>query len=139
MRKKKPYKLPVPKTDVVPIINVSLVVVLTLMVISPFLNNSDLEVDLPEARTSETEDQDKIEIIFTKEGELAVQEEPVDFESLEPVLEHYFDGHPSRIAVLKADEGIDYGSIEQVLASIQRSGAPRIALATEQKKQEGAE
>ncbi len=136
--RKREHKHLQPKTDVVPIINVALVVVLTLMVISPFLNNSDLEVDLPEATTSETEDQDKVEIIFTREGELAVQEEPVDLASLQPILESYFDGHPSRIAVLKADEGIAYGDVERVIATIQRSGAPRIALATEQKTQGGA-
>ena len=134
MRRKKRTENPIKtKTDVVPIINVSLVVVLTLMVISPFLNESEMDVNLPKASVSETEDQDKVEIIFTLQGELAVQEEPVSFDELRPVLEEQFDGHPSRIAVLKADEGIPYGDVEQVIAQIQKAGAPRIALATEQK------
>ncbi|MCP4548327.1 MAG: biopolymer transporter ExbD [bacterium] len=120
------------KTDVVPIINVSLVVVLTLMVISPFLNKSEMEVVLPEATTAETEDQDKVEIIFTLDGQLAVQEEEVSFDELRLVLEDQFSGHPSRIAVLKADQGIPYGDVELVIAQIQKAGAPRIAIATEQ-------
>ena len=52
------------KTDVVPIINVSLVVVLTLMIISPFLDNSEHPVDLPDAQASEVEDTDNIEITY---------------------------------------------------------------------------
>lgn len=121
------------KTDVVPIINVSLVIVLTLMIISPFLNNSDLEVQLPEATTTETEDQDKVEIVMTADGRFSVQEAEVDFASLPAALADQFVNAPSRMAVLKADKGIAYGDVERVIAVIQKAGAPRIALATEQK------
>lgn len=121
------------KTDVVPIINVSLVIVLTLMIISPFLNNSDLEVKLPEATTTETEDQDKVEIVMTADGRFSVQDEEIDLASLPAALADEFVNAPSRIAVLKADKGIAYGEVERVIAVIQKSGAPRIALATEQK------
>lgn len=128
--------LPEPKTDVVPVINVSLVVVLTLMVISPFLNNSESAVDLPDAAATETEDQDKIEVILTREGAIAVDELPVTQAELEPTLSAIFARRPSSMAVIKADEGIAYGDIERLLAAVQHSGAPRIALATEQKEVE---
>lgn len=124
--------MPAPKTDVVPIINVSLVVVLTLMVISPFLNQPDIEVDLPDATTTETEDQDKVEIIFTREGRLAVADQEYALAELGPALEEIFAGEPSSMAVVKADQGIPYGDVEAVISAIQKAGAPRIALATEQ-------
>ncbi|MBT7310156.1 hypothetical protein HN843_00235, partial [bacterium] len=38
------------KVDVVPVINVSLVIVLTLMIISPFLSQTEHDLTLPEAR-----------------------------------------------------------------------------------------
>jgi len=126
------YRIEV-KTDVVPIINVSLVIVLTLMIISPFLNNSDLEVKLPEATTTETEDQDKVEIVMTADGRFSVQEEEVAFDALPAAVADQFVNAPSRMAVLKADKSIAYGDVERVIAVIQKAGAPRIALATEQK------
>ncbi len=125
-------KMTAPKADVVPIINVSLVVVLTLMVISPFLNQPDVEVDLPDATTTETEDQDKVEIIFTRSGEISVDELNLTLDELQPVLTERFALSPSSMAVVKADQGIPYGQVEAVIAVIQKSGAPRIALATEQ-------
>ncbi len=125
-------KMTAPKADVVPIINVSLVVVLTLMVISPFLNQPDVEVDLPDATTTETEDQDKVEIIFTRSGEISVDEQSLTLDELQPVLSERFALSPSSMAVVKADQGIPYGQVEAVIAVIQKSGAPRIALATEQ-------
>ncbi len=130
--KKRKYTLPAPKTDVVPIINVSLVVVLTLMVISPFLNQPELDVDLPDATTTETEDQDKVEILFASDGTLAVDDETLAFDELRSALGEIFELRPSSMAVVKADQGIPYGDVEAVIAEIQKAGAPRIALATEQ-------
>ena len=51
------------KVNVIPIINVSLVVVLTLMVIAPFLTGEEVDVDLPEAMASQADDTDNIEIL----------------------------------------------------------------------------
>ncbi len=130
--KRSQYELPAAKTDVVPIINVSLVVVLTLMVISPFLNQPELNVDLPDASTTKTEDQDKVEIVFTREGELSVAEQDLEFSELRPYLAEIFATQPSSMAVIKADQGIPYGQVEAIIAEIQKAGAPRIALATEQ-------
>ena len=130
--KKRKYTLPAPKTDVVPIINVSLVVVLTLMVISPFLNQPELDVDLPDATTTETEDQDKVEILFASDGTLAVDDATLTFEELRPALREIFALQPSSMAVVKADQGIPYGDVEAIIAEIQKAGKPRIALATEQ-------
>jgi biopolymer transport protein ExbD len=132
--RRKQTGLPAPKTDVVPMINVALVVVLTLMMISPFLNQPDADVDLPDAAATETEDQDKVEVIFTRDRGLAVGDRAVTMAELEPTLAAIFAVQPSSMAVIKADEGIAYGEIEQLLAAIQRAGAPRIALATEPKK-----
>lgn len=132
--RRKQSSLPAPRTDVVPMINVSLIVVLTLMVISPFLNQSDADVDLPDAAATETEDQDKVEVIFTRDGGLAIGDTPVTLAELEPTLAAIFAQQPSSMAVIKADEGIAYGDVELVLAAIQHAGAPRIALATEPKK-----
>lgn len=135
--KRSKNKMPAPKADVVPIINVSLVVVLTLMVISPFLNQPDLDVDLPDATTTETEDQDKIEIVFTREGEISIDDRILVLEEVEPMLSERFALSPSSMAVIKADQGIPYGQVEAVIAAIQKAGAPRIALATEQAGGEG--
>ena len=124
-RKHKHSGLPTPKTDVVPIINVSLVVVLTLMIISPFLNKPELDVDLPDATTTETEDQDKVEILFARDGSLVVGQEAVTLETLEPTLAATFAEQPTGMAVVKADQGIAYGDVEAVTG--QRPGGVEAA------------
>ncbi|MBC8424677.1 biopolymer transporter ExbD [bacterium] len=118
------------KVDVVPVINVSLVVVLTLMIISPFLNDTEHEVELPEARASQMDDTEKTEIIYTLEGEIFIGEEAVALEDLESMLAPLFENNPDAIAVVKADKNLLYGDVEDLLSRVEAAKAPRISIAT---------
>ena len=125
------------RTTVVPIINVSLVVVLTLMLIAPFLNDTELPVDLPEARASEVDDTDNVEITFTLDKEIFIYEEQVLLEEVQPYLAVIFSSAPDAVAVIKADRSLLYGDVEKLIAAVEAAEAPRIALATRQKNEEG--
>jgi len=122
------------KTTVVPIINVSLVVVLTLMMISPFLTSEDADVNLPEARASEVDDTDNIEITFTLEREIWVGEDLLQLEDVQPYLGAMFKDSPHAVAVVKADRNLPFGEVETLIAEVEASAAPRIALATKEKE-----
>ncbi len=125
------------KVDVVPVINVSLVIVLTLMIISPFLSQTEHDLTLPEARASEVDDQDQTEVTFTIEREIYLGEDLVAFEDLRETLKPVFAANPDAIAVLKADKSISYGEVELLIAEIEAAQAPRIAIATSKPGQGG--
>ncbi len=124
------------RTTVVPIINVSLVVVLTLMVISPFLDNQEVDVDLPQARAAEVDDTDNVEITFTLEREIFVGEDQLTLEDIPHYLGSIFDGTTNAVAVIKADRNLPYGEVEQLIAAVEASNAPRVALATKERDEE---
>ena len=125
------------RITVVPIINVSLVVVLTLMMIAPFLSEQDIAVDLPEARAAEVDDTDNIEITYTLDREIFIGEDLVTLSEIQAYLGPIFDALPHAVAVVKADKALRYGDVERLIAEIEASQAPRIALATKQKQGEG--
>ena len=124
------------KTTVVPIINVSLVVVLTLMMIAPFLNNQEQDVALPMARASEVDDTDNVEITFTIDREIFVGQDQIALADVTHYLGSMFDGMPHAVAVVKADKNLPYGEVEELIAAVEASNAPRVALATKEKDQE---
>lgn len=124
------------KTTVVPIINVSLVVVLTLMMIAPFLNNQEQDVDLPTARASEVDDTDNVEITFTIDREIYVGQDQIALSDVTYYLGSMFEGMPHAVAVVKADKNLPYGEVEELIAAVEASNAPRVALATKEKDQE---
>ena len=125
------------KTDIVPMINVSLVVVITLMIISPFLNDTTHEVELPEARASQMDDTDKTEIIFTLEGQIFVGEEQLALGEVRALLTPLFENNPDAVAVVKADKSLMYGDVERLIAEVEGAKAARIAISTGKKSGEG--
>ena len=133
-RKKKKHLQVDTKVNVVPIINVSLVVVLTLMMIAPFLTDEDVDVDLPEAMASQADDTDNIEILYTSDRRIIVDDMQFTLEELEPTLAPVFLAMPHGVAVVKADQNLPYGEVEALIAAIENAGAPRIALATKPKE-----
>jgi len=122
------------RVNVVPIINVSLVVVLTLMMIAPFLTGEEIDVDLPEASASQADDTDNIEIMFTGDRRIIVDETEFALEELPDALAGVFAHMPHGVAVVKADQNLPYGEVESLIAAVEGAGAPRIALATRPKE-----
>ena len=118
------------KTDVVPIINVSLVIVLTLMIISPSLNQGEQDVNLPTARATQTEEENKVEITCTLDGGIFLGEEPIALSEVEPFLALVLDENPGAIAVVRADKDLDYGDVERVIAEVEKAKPDQISLAT---------
>jgi biopolymer transport protein ExbD len=118
------------RITVVPVINVSLVVVLTLMMIAPFLNNQEAEVDLPRARAAEVDDTDNVEITFTLDREIFIGQDQLAMADVSHYLGVMFEGMPHGVAVIKADRNLPYGEVEQLIAAVDAGKAPRVALAT---------
>ncbi len=119
------------KVDVVPVINVSLVVVLTLMMISPFLSETPHDVALPEARAHQMDDTEKTEIVYTLDGKIYIGDEEIPFAELRADLEPLFRDNPDALAVVKADKNLLYGQVEKLIAEVEAAQAPRIAIATD--------
>ena len=127
------------KVDVAPVINVSLVIVLTLMIIAPGLDNSDHPVDLPFARAQEVEDSDRMEITCTIDGKYFIDDVEITFEELRPMAEATLEELPNAIALVRADQDLLYGEVERVIAELEMAKAPQIAIATRNETEEEAD
>lgn len=123
------------KVNVVPIIDVSLVLVIILLVTAPLLSMADLPVDLPQAHTREAEDERNVSITMATNGVLAVDDRVVNSEQLKMALAARLSepGNENVLVVVRADSGLPYASVEKVLAEVRAAGAQRVAIATRQK------
>jgi len=119
--------------DLMPAISLALIVLLILLLISPFLGESRIKVDLPRASTSEMGEEQKITITLSRDGLISVDEKLISLEKLKPILSQRFKIDPYNLMVIKADKNISYGEVETVLEIAKESGAGRIAIATVQK------
>ena len=119
--------------DLMPTINVALIVVLILLLISPFLGESRIKVDLPRASTSEMGQEQKVTITISRDGRVSVDEKLISLEKLKFVLSQRYKMDPGNLLVIKADRDISYSEVETVLEIARECGVARIAIATVQK------
>ncbi len=126
------------KVNVVPIIDVSLVLVIILLVTAPLLTVADLPVDLPQARTREAEDQRNVSITLGSNGALALDDKALPRETLRAALAARLaqPGNEDVLVVVRADSGAPYGTVRGLLDDAKAAGAKHIAIATRQRVEE---
>jgi biopolymer transport protein ExbD len=125
--------LPPVKVNVVPIIDVSLVLVVILLVTAPVLAVSDLPITLPQAASRGAEDDLRVSVTLGRHGEVAVDEKEVNPSLLVPAIrKRIAETKDDVLVTVRADASLPYSSVEEVLHEAREAGAKRIAIATRQ-------
>jgi biopolymer transport protein TolR len=122
------------RINVTPIIDVALVLVIILLVTAPMLSVADLEVNLPPARTRDSEDQRNVSITLGADGEVAVDRDFVSPELLRVTLAARLaePGNEDVLVVVRADSAAPHSAVEQLLTEARAAGATHLAVATRQ-------
>lgn len=123
------------RINVVPLIDVSLVLVIILIVTAPLISQADLPVDLPQAHTREAEDERNVSITLATNGEVALDDKVIAPGQLRMALAAKLSqpGEEDVLVVVRADSGLPYSAVEKALADARAAGAKRLAIATRQK------
>src|SRR5260370_33081904 len=125
---------PLSGVNIIPVIDVSLVLLIILLATPPILNLPGFEVKLPKAVTAESKEKN-ISISLSTKGELAVNEEQVNLNTLGPVLQKELSDKKDFLVIIRADQGVQYGEVEKVMDIAKKFGAQRIAIATQQEQE----
>ena len=124
---------PLAGVNIIPVIDVSLVLLIILLATSPILNLPGFEVKLPKAVTSESKEKN-ITISVSVKGELALDDKNETLDTLGPAIQKELADKKDFLVIVRADEGVQYGLVEQVMDVAKKFGATRIAIATQQKE-----
>jgi biopolymer transport protein ExbD len=120
--------------NIIPVIDVSLVLLIILLATSPILNLPGFEVKLPKAVTAESKEKN-ISISVSLKGDLAINEATVTESTLIPALQKELKGKKDFLVIIRADQGVAYGMVERVMDLAKEGGAQRIAIATQQEQE----
>ena len=131
---------PMAEINVVPYIDVSLVLLVIFMITSPMLLTG-VNVDLPRAESKAVEPGKDPPIVITikAEGELLFdggnhQNIPVTAETLRVMTLAAVNGNPSRTVLIRGDQSVEYGKVVAVMASLKQAGIPSVGLMTQPEK-----
>jgi biopolymer transport protein ExbD len=115
--------------NVTPFIDVMLVLLIIFMVAAP-LSTVDLPIDLPSSTATPQKKPDKPTYVSIKPDlSLAIGEKPVKRAELISSLDAASDSNPERLVFVRADRGVAYGDLMDVLELLRR-GNFRMKLVT---------
>lgn len=129
--------------NVVPYIDVMLVLLVIFMVTAPMLTTG-VDIDLPKAQTKALSQGTQLPIIVSlkNNGEIFMSyqdkaDEPMSkatliekLQELQSLPDYQVDGKPNVNVMINADKNNQYGDIMQLMASLQQAGIQKVGLMT---------
>ena len=117
--------------NVVPYIDVMLVLLIIFMVTAPLLTVG-VQVDLPEsAADSLPDDQEPLTITINSKGEIFIQEHQVTFKKVVPKLLAISKNRTDTRIYVRGDKTINYGRVLEVMGRLSGAGFSKVALISE--------
>ena len=116
--------------NLVPLIDVLLVVLFFYMIISPMMSRG-LDVNLPRSEANTIKSEDRAVITVTRASEVFLENERVDPAKLKDILETLRKQKPLVNVYLRADRDVPYGAVVQVMDAVKQAGIDRLGMVTE--------
>ncbi len=125
-------RAPMAEINVTPMVDVMLVLLIIFMVTAPLLV-AGVPVNLPDSRAKALDqEQEPVQISLDTKGGIFIGDKAVPMTELPPRLAAIaakgIDEPPQ--VFLRADKGLDYGMVMQVMGELNRAGLNRVALVT---------
>jgi biopolymer transport protein TolR len=117
--------------DVVPLIDILLVLLIIFMVITP-LSPKGLEAQVPQpAHDAKPDPEYKIVVVQVLDGhQLKINEEPATWDNLGEQLDNIFKLRAEKVAFLKGDETVLFAEVARAIDVMRSSGVEKVGLMT---------
>jgi biopolymer transport protein TolR len=119
---------PQPMSDInmTPLVDVMLVLVVIFIITAPLLASS-IRLDLPHTEAAKPNDAPKfVTVVLDKSGQVFLDDKPATLEQLAERLAKAAQANPDTEIQLRADQGVPYGRVVEVMGAAQKAGLNRI-------------
>ncbi len=134
-----PEKTVLSEINVVPLVDVILVLLIIFMVTAPLLQQG-LDIELPQAEAPAIErTEEDVVLTIGQDGRLYLMEEetPYTLKSLEKKLAQAFKNRDKKEIFIRADKKVAYGKVAETMAILKKIGIDRIGMITEEPSSKG--
>lgn len=138
--KQRQRRKPMAEINVVPYIDVMLVLLIIFMITAPMLTQG-VKVDLPQASANPVEATDDnsepLIVSVDAEGKFYAtigdkQDQAIDADALQVKVAAVLRRSPNTQVMVKGDQAVNYGQVVRVMTLLQAAGAPSVGLITKQ-------
>jgi len=117
--------------NVTPLVDVMLVLLIIFMVTAPMMMQG-VNVSLPKT-TSKALPTEKEHLIISidRSQQIYINDYKVGLEALQAKLKKIYEGRPDEKVYLRADKGVPYGVVVQVMSEVKNAGVEKLGMVTE--------
>lgn len=125
-----------PEVNLVPMMDVLMVVLTFFIIVSMTLTGQQItNVQIPKTDGAGVEKSNKdkpaLAIGLTAENKIIFEDQPIDATQLATAMQEFLTRNPEGVVLLKADRGLDYSKVVQLLKTMRNIGGDRVSLAIE--------
>lgn len=124
-----------PEINLIPLIDVLLVIIIFLMLTTTYSKFSGLEINLPTADASKQAEQpNEVNVAITASGQVLVDKVPLvaaDVNAISEALRRAAGDRTDPVIVINADAKATHQSVVDIMQAAQTAGYPHISFATQ--------
>ena len=116
--------------NVTPLVDVMLVLLVVFIVTAPLLTNA-IPINLPKTEAvAPIEQKDPVVVSIDDKGKVYIDKDEIQPDLLEVSLQDAKAKNPDVRVQLQADNGVSYGEVAKLMASIEKAGITKLAVIT---------
>jgi len=119
--------------NVVPLVDIILVVLIIFMVTAPMIMKPSIKVNLPKAASGEETVQTQLNVTIAADGTFSLNGKPADTTAISAGAVEAFQKNPEIQAVIAADREVPHGTVVQILDLIKSVGIKKFAISIDKK------
>ena len=119
-----------PVINIASLVDVLFLLLIFFMVTSAFVEQPNIKLELPATRHSGVSKIDKTVLTISRDGQLFLQDRPVDKINLEKELRRIILDTGDEVLVLKADKMVPYGDVVDIMDDAKGAGFRKVVAPT---------
>ena len=124
---------PFAEINIIPFVDIILVVLIIFMLAAPFAIKSGISLNLPQASTSKQLKTPQLHFMIQANGQILINDAPVSSEQIEDYIQNNttWSTHKKDMQVLiSADKNVLHGKVISIINTLQLMGIHRVAIAS---------
>jgi biopolymer transport protein ExbD len=124
---------PIAEINIVPFVDIILVVLIIFMVTTPIIMNPSINVNLPEASSGEESSPTQLVITVNKDGQYLLNGNLSDLEAIKAFALEQVKKTPFIQAVISADRDVSHGHVITAIDAIKSVGVKKFAISVDKR------
>lgn len=125
---------PISEINVVPLVDIILVVLIIFMVTAPIIMKPSINVNLPKASSGEASQATQLSIVLSEDGKIFLNDKEVELPAVLAAAQAEVIKNPEIQAIISADKNVSHGKVVSVMDTVKQGGVKKFAISIEKKQ-----